>query len=95
MIIKKKIVQTPLDQEIDVAIKQLQGTPLTDETYEIMAKNLILLYKAKAETERGHISKETLLTVGGNLAGILLILNYEKFNVISSKALSFILKPKI
>ena len=40
-------------------------------------------------------SPDTLLIVGANLLGILLILNYEKLDIVSSKALSFILKVKV
>jgi len=41
------------------------------------------------------ISPDTLLIVGANLVGILLILNYEKLDVMSSKAVSFILKARV
>ena len=40
-------------------------------------------------------SPDTLLIVGANLIGILLILNYEKLDIVSSKALSFILKARV
>jgi hypothetical protein len=40
------------------------------------------------------ISADTLLIVGANLLGILLILNFEKINVMSSKATGFLLKPR-
>ena len=41
------------------------------------------------------ISPDTLLIVGANLVGILLILNYEKLDIVSSKAVSFILKARV
>ena len=41
------------------------------------------------------ISPDTLLIVGANLLGILLILNYEKLDIMSSKAVSFILKARV
>ena len=41
------------------------------------------------------ISPDTLLIVGGNLAGILLILNFEKMDIIRSKAISFVLKGRV
>lgn len=40
-------------------------------------------------------SPDTLLIVGANLIGILLILNYEKLDIVSSKAVSFILKARV
>lgn len=41
------------------------------------------------------ITPDTLLIVGANLIGILLILNYEKLDIVSSKAVSFILKARV
>jgi hypothetical protein len=41
---------------------------------------------------RRHVSKDTLAIVGANIAGIALILSYERMNVVASKALSFITK---
>jgi len=40
-------------------------------------------------------SPDTLLIVGANLLGILLILNYEKLDIVSSKAVGFILKARV
>jgi hypothetical protein len=42
--------------------------------------------------DRRHVSKETLAVIGANLAGIVLILGYERVNVIASKALGFVSK---
>ena len=41
------------------------------------------------------ITPDTILVVGGNLVGILLILNFEKFDIVRSKALSFVLKGRV
>lgn len=38
---------------------------------------------------------DTLLIVGGNLAGILLILNFERLDIVRSKALGFVLKGRV
>lgn len=40
-------------------------------------------------------SPDTLLVVGANLLGIVLILKHEKIDIISSKALSFVLKGRV
>lgn len=51
------------------------------------------LHLKKQESEKpDRVSKETWAIIGGNLAGIVAILGYEKANVIASKALSFVLK---
>ena len=38
---------------------------------------------------------DTLLVVGGNLMGILLILNFERLDIVRSKALGFVLKGRV
>lgn len=40
------------------------------------------------------VSRETLLTVGANLLGILLIIKHEDVNVITSKALGFVIRVR-
>lgn len=37
----------------------------------------------------------TLITAGVSIASILLILNYENLHILTSKATSFILKPRV
>ena len=41
---------------------------------------------------RGKISPDTVIMVAGNLAGILLILNFEKVGVVTSKAMGLLIK---
>lgn len=41
------------------------------------------------------VSREVLLTVAGNLVGIVLILKHEWANPITSKALGFVIRPRI
>ena len=38
---------------------------------------------------------DTLLVVGGNLLGILLILNFEKMDIVRTKAIGFVLKGRV
>jgi hypothetical protein len=40
------------------------------------------------------VSRETLLTVGANILGILLIIKHEDVNVITSKALGFVIRVR-
>ena len=41
------------------------------------------------------ISPDTILIVGANLLGILLILNHERLDIISTKALGFVIKGRV
>lgn len=40
------------------------------------------------------VSRDTLLTVGANILGILLIIKHEDVNVITSKALGFVIRVR-
>jgi hypothetical protein len=41
------------------------------------------------------LTPDTLVVVAGNLMGILLILNFERLDIVRSKALSFVLKGRV
>jgi hypothetical protein len=47
----------------------------------------------EAQKPRG-VSKDVLAPVVGNLVGIMAILSHERMNVITTKAMSLIIKPK-
>lgn len=51
--------------------------------------------RQKLDSAKWKFSPDTLLVVGGNLLGIGLILSHEKLNVISSKALGFVLRGRV
>lgn len=44
---------------------------------------------------RNTISRDTLALIGGNLAGIVMILSFEHANVLTSKALAHIIKIRL
>lgn len=41
------------------------------------------------------VSPDTLLLVGANILGLILILNYEKMGIVTSKALNFVLRGRV
>jgi hypothetical protein len=47
------------------------------------------------EKSKTRVSPDTLLIVGGNLIGIVLILGYEHLHVVTSKALGFVLRGRV
>lgn len=59
------------------------------EEYATMLNRLERLTKLRKPRFREKISPDTLLIVGGNLLGILVIVGHEQAHVITSKALSF------
>lgn len=63
-----------------------------DEFAKILDKYAQLVVAKTASKRDRHISPDTLATIGANLAGIVLILNYERAGVVASKALGFVQK---
>lgn len=83
-----------MDEEIERLTRQLADiSPLSDD-YATILNRLSLLTKARAERNERAISMDTVLTVVANIAGMLLVLNYERLNVISTKALTMVWKSK-
>jgi hypothetical protein len=87
-----KIVDTQpstLDQLIERYEKAMLDVPATDPSYPTMTDQLTKLYKIK-ETEKSsrRVDANTLAIIGGNLAGILLVINAERLHVITTKAAS-------
>lgn len=89
---------TTLEVAITRLISQMGDHDGETEEYTTMVDNLKTLMEARqieSEVEsRDDINVETIATVAANLVGILMILHYERANIVTSKALSFVIKPK-
>lgn len=82
-----------LEIAIENAFSELQGLSVETEEHAAATDELTKLMKFKEElTSKNRVSAETLAMIGGNLAGILLILNFERAGVVASKALGFVSK---
>lgn len=73
----------------------LAEDPDTDK-YAKMADNLTKLYKLRDHdtVKRWRPSPDVALTVAANILGIVMIIKHEDVNVITSKAIGFVVKPK-
>ena len=67
--------------------------PMSEE-YQICIKHLKSLEKLKNNTRSRRPSPDAMLAAGGSILGILIIVAYEHSHVLTSKSLSFLLKPK-
>lgn len=82
----------PLQRVINqMCLEMLEEQPGTEE-YVKMADQLNKLLKQQESRLPKQIDRNTLILVAGNLAGIVLILAYEKAGVITSRAIGFVLK---
>jgi hypothetical protein len=95
MLFTKFKKQTHLEKEIDAILDIMSKYPPDSEEYTAMATNLEKLFKAKTGDRTNFISKDTLIVVAGNLLGIALILGFEKVDVITSKAIGFVLRGRV
>jgi hypothetical protein len=92
---KKEKKSDPLDELIQHHIAYLEGTEENDEIYAAGVANLKVLMEAKAlQPAPRTVSPDTMAIVAANLAGIIVILGFEKANVITSKAIGQLLKPR-
>jgi hypothetical protein len=82
--------RTNLEKRIDKAIDALSNFDPNSKDYEQIAKNINVLYEAKSHEKCRGISPDVVASIVGNLLGIGLILGYERVNVITTKAFSFI-----
>lgn len=89
-----KIKPTVLDETIDAALSELKELSTTHPEYQPTLDRVKELYKLKEQNTPKRVSPDTLVLVAGNLAGIALILGYERAHVVTSKALGFVLKSR-
>lgn len=87
-----------LEKAIDSLLAEMENFSGDDEEYAKMVSQLDTLYKLKEVDNKintdNRVSAETWATIGANLFGILLIVQHERAHVMTSKALSFIMKAK-
>ena len=81
-----------LTRAIEKLFEELDEFSGTDDEYETLSDRLTKLYAIKEKTPTDRVSKETLALIAGNLAGIMIIVLFERSNVITTKAKDFMLK---
>lgn len=93
----KKDKRTELKKEIDAVTKRLAETDELSKEYPVLLEYLGKLTEvyAKCNESKKSISPDTIAIIAANIVGILLILNYEKLGVVSSKALAFIIRGRV
>lgn len=79
---------------IDEALAQLSGIDVDSDRYNEKMAKINELYKLKEKNTPKRVSPDTMAIVIGNLAGIALILGYERAHVVTSKALGFVIKAR-
>lgn len=91
----KKNKKMEIEDEIHSVLCNMSTYAPDSEEYSIMSKNLEILAKAKSYQKDRRISKDVVLQVVGALAGTVLVLYFEKANVITSKAFGSVFKGRV
>lgn len=79
-----------LDQEIERLVNLLGTMNPVDPDYIKISDSIKVLCEAREKKNDRVLSKEMLLNAGVSLLGILIVLNFEKTGVITSKAFSWL-----
>ena len=79
--------------ERDKIFEKMSMEGITQEDWEKLNKK----YQVYSEMMKPSwtITPDTLLVAATNLLGIVLVLNFEKFDIIRSKAIAFVLKGRV
>lgn len=95
MIFSKHENRDALEKEIHSALDKMSTMDVSSKEYSDSVDNLNKLLEAKEKGKSKSLSPDTLAVIAGNLLGIILILNFEKLDVVTSKALGFVLKGRV
>lgn len=86
---------TPFDDALDRAIRDLNhhdvGSPEYTKTLNVVSQ----LSEMRLKQKPSPVSRDTLVIAGTNLLGIILIIKHEYLNVITSRAMSLVIKPRV
>lgn len=91
---KKTTDPVGLDKAIANLLEDMEGIPSDSKEYAVKLKNLGKLYKLKVLKKEPFLTPAQWLPVAGNLLGILIVTNFERANVLTSKAMSLIIKSR-
>ena len=80
------------DQEVDRVIATLSTMQVETKEYRDGVESLKVLCDARGVKSTKSLSTDTIISAVANILGIILVLNYEKSSIITSKAISFIFK---
>lgn len=82
-----------LQAEINSALEEMSVMHVDADEYTKAAENVEKLFKAKSYEDK--LSRDAILGAAVSVASIVLILNFEKAGVVTSKAMQFIQKTRI
>lgn len=91
---KREENPTVLDVAIETALEKLNDLNPGTKEYTVHLDQIAKLMLFKEKTTPKRVSPDTVAIVAGNLAGILMIVSYERVHIVTSKALGFVIKSR-
>jgi hypothetical protein len=91
---EKPKYQLLLESELEQQLKLLKSHTSDSEGYAKTLSHVERLHDMIDVEKHSIVSKDALLNVGANLLGILMIIKHEHVNVITSKALGFVIRAR-
>jgi preprotein translocase subunit Sec61beta len=85
---------TLVESAMERAFEKLGEQSVDSEQYAKTLDGIVKLHKMREEEKSPQVSPDTVLLVGANLLGILLIIRHEHVNVITSRAMGTLIKPR-
>lgn len=86
--------EAQLVRTLEEALRDLRTHEPDSEEYATILDRVVKLHKLKEESKPSRVNPDTWVLAGTNLLGIIMILKHEQLNVITSKAMSFIIRPR-
>jgi hypothetical protein len=78
--------KTPIDTEIERCIEAMSQMQVGTTEYSAAANQLKVLYEARGVKNPSSLSTDTMVSVGANIMSIVLVLYFERFEIVTSKA---------
>jgi hypothetical protein len=88
---KESKVDLLLQDEIEHGLKTLKTHKVGSEDYNRILETVI---RMQAMQTKSSVSKDTLAIISANLLGIFMIIKHENVNVITSRAMNLVMKPR-
>lgn len=86
--------QSKLDAPIDKVLSEMTDMLTDSEEYDKLLDHLERLQKMRREENPLIPSGDALVTAAASLLGIITIVKFERFNVLTSKATAMLLRSK-
>jgi hypothetical protein len=83
-----------LEGELEYCLKSLRAQVIGSDEHKKVMDAVVTLHGLMDKDPSG-VSKDAMAMIAGNLLGIILIIKHEHVNVITSKALGLLLRPRI